>query len=106
VRDPQYLRHDTRNAVEIRTTPDLNTDDYVARIFGQKNFMVVEHVNRGRENRRLAREIPEMLIVSPLLPVAGARLITASRCPTPVSPSAPESWSSRENILSHVVCRA
>jgi len=52
VRDPQYLRHDTKNAVEelatrgVKTfclTLDPNADDYVARIFGQKNFMVVDH---------------------------------------------------------------
>lgn len=54
VRDPQYLRHDTKKAVEelatrgVKTfclTLDPNADDYVARIFGQKNFMVVDHVN-------------------------------------------------------------
>jgi len=55
VRDPQYLRHDTKKAVEelatrgVKTfclTLDPNADDYVARIFGQKNFMVVDHVDR------------------------------------------------------------
>ncbi len=55
VRDPQYLRHDTKKAVEelatrgIKTfclTLDPKADDYVARIFGQKNFMVVDHVDR------------------------------------------------------------
>jgi len=55
VRDPQYLRHDTKKAVEelaargVKTfclTLDPNADDYVSRIFGQKNFMVVDHVNR------------------------------------------------------------
>ena len=55
VRDPQYLRHDTKKAVEelatrgVKTfclTPDPNADDYVARIFGQKSFMVVDHVER------------------------------------------------------------
>jgi len=55
VRDPQYLRHDTKKAVEepatrgVKTfclTLDPNADDYVARIFGQENFMVVDHVNR------------------------------------------------------------
>jgi len=55
VRDPQYLRYDTKKAVEelatrgVKTfclTLDPNADDYVARIFGQKNFMVVDHVNR------------------------------------------------------------
>ncbi|HYA39155.1 MAG TPA: VWA domain-containing protein [Candidatus Methylomirabilis sp.] len=55
VRDPQYLRHDTKKAVEelaargVRTfclTLDPNADDYVARIFGTKGYMVVDHVNR------------------------------------------------------------
>jgi nitric oxide reductase activation protein len=55
VRDPQYLRHDTKMAVEEIATPasltfcltlDPKADDYVARIFGPKNFMVVDHVNR------------------------------------------------------------
>jgi hypothetical protein len=55
VRDPQYLRHDTKKAVEelatrgVRTfclTLDPNADDYVSRIFGAKGYMVVDHVNR------------------------------------------------------------
>jgi len=55
VRDPQYLRHDTKKAVEelatrgVHTfclTLDPNADDYVSRIFGNKNYMVVDHVNR------------------------------------------------------------
>jgi hypothetical protein len=55
VRDPQYLRHDTKKAVEelatrgVHTfclTLDPNADDYVARIFGPKGYMVVDHVNR------------------------------------------------------------
>ena len=55
VRDPQYLRHDTKKAVEelatrgVKTfclTLDPHADDYVSRIFGQKNFMVVDHVER------------------------------------------------------------
>jgi hypothetical protein len=55
VRDPQYLRHDTKKAVEematrgVRSfclTLDPNADDYVARIFGPKGYMVVDHVNR------------------------------------------------------------
>lgn len=54
-RNPRYLRHDTRKAVEelatrgMRTfclTLDSKADDYVTRIFGPKNFMVVDHVNR------------------------------------------------------------
>ncbi len=55
VRDPQYLRHDTKKAVEeiatrgVRTfclTLDPNADDYVSRIFGSKSYMVVDHVSR------------------------------------------------------------
>jgi nitric oxide reductase activation protein len=55
VRDPQYLRHDARKAVEelatrgVRTfclTLDPNADDYVSRIFGPKGYMVVDHVSR------------------------------------------------------------
>ncbi len=55
VRDPQYLRHDTKKAVEelatrgVRTfclTLDPNADNYVSRIFGIRNYMVVDHVNR------------------------------------------------------------
>ncbi len=55
VRDPQYLRYDTKKAVEdagrigITTfcmTLDPRADQYVARIFGSKNYMVVDHVER------------------------------------------------------------
>ena len=55
VRDPQYLRHDTKKAVEdasrngIMTfcmTLDPRADQYVSRIFGSKNYMVVDHVER------------------------------------------------------------
>ncbi len=55
VRDPQYLRPDTKKAVEelatrgVRTfclTLDPKADDYVSRIFGAKGYMVVDHVNR------------------------------------------------------------
>ncbi|BAV34698.1 von Willebrand factor A [Sulfuricaulis limicola] len=55
VRDPQYLRHDTKKAVEelatrgVRSfclTLDPRADDYVSRIFGPKGYMVVDHVNR------------------------------------------------------------
>ncbi|BAU50003.1 von Willebrand factor A [Sulfurifustis variabilis] len=55
VRDPQYLRHDTKKAVEelatrgVRTfclTLDPRADDYVSRIFGPKGYMVVDHVQR------------------------------------------------------------
>ncbi len=55
VRDPQYLRHDTRKAVEeagrsgILTyclSLDPRADQYVSRIFGAKNFLVVDQVER------------------------------------------------------------
>ena len=55
VRDPQYLRHDTKKAVEelhrkgIETfcvTLDPNADQYVERIFGPKHYMVLDHVAR------------------------------------------------------------
>jgi hypothetical protein len=55
VRDPQYLRHDARKAVEelhrrgIQTfcvSLDPHADDYVSRIFGARNYMVLDHVAR------------------------------------------------------------
>lgn len=55
VRDPQYLRFDTRKAVEeagrkgIATfcmSLDPRADQYVSRIFGARNYMVVDHVER------------------------------------------------------------
>lgn len=55
VRDPQYLRYDTKKAVEevarngVTTycmSLDPRADNYMARIFGQKNYMVVDHVQR------------------------------------------------------------
>jgi hypothetical protein len=55
VRDPQYLRMDTKKAVEeiarygVTTycmSLDPRADNYVSRIFGQKNYMVVDHVQR------------------------------------------------------------
>jgi len=55
VRDPQYLRYDTKKAVEevarfgVMTycmSLDPRADNYVSRIFGQKNYMVVDHVQR------------------------------------------------------------
>ncbi len=54
-RDPQYLRHDTKKAVEdlarigIYTyclTLDPDADRYVARIFGENNYSIVDHVER------------------------------------------------------------
>ena len=55
VRDPQYLRFDTKKSVEeaeksgILTycmSLDPRADAYVSRIFGQRNYMVVDHVER------------------------------------------------------------
>ncbi|MBW8067745.1 MAG: VWA domain-containing protein, partial [Ferrovum sp.] len=55
VRDPQYLRYDTKKAVEeagrsgIMTyclSLDPRADQYVSRIFGAKNFLVVDQVAR------------------------------------------------------------
>ncbi len=54
-RDPQYLRHDTKKAVEdlrmqgIHTyclTLDPNADRYVARIFGENRYSIVDQVAR------------------------------------------------------------
>ena len=54
-RDPQYLRHDTKKAVEdlaiqgVYTyclTLDPDADRYVARIFGENNYSIVDHVER------------------------------------------------------------
>ncbi len=55
VRDPQYLRHDTKRAVEELTRDGVTTyalsldphaDQYVSRIFGVKNFTVLDQVER------------------------------------------------------------
>jgi len=54
-RDPQYLRQDTRHAVEelaangIHTyclTLDPNADNYVSRIFGANNYSIVDNIER------------------------------------------------------------
>jgi nitric oxide reductase NorD protein len=54
-RDPQYLRHDAKKAVEdlamqgIYTyclTLDPQADRYVARIFGENNYSIVDHLER------------------------------------------------------------
>jgi len=54
-RDPQYLRHDTKKAVEalaargIQTyclTLDPNADRYVERIFGESRYSIIDHVKR------------------------------------------------------------
>ncbi|SEN56411.1 nitric oxide reductase activation protein NorD [Nitrosomonas marina] len=55
VRDPQYLRFDTKKAVEeagrsgvitFCMSLDPRADQYVSRIFGERNYMVVDHVER------------------------------------------------------------
>ncbi|HSH30549.1 MAG TPA: VWA domain-containing protein [Thiohalobacter sp.] len=54
-RDPQYLRHDTRKAVEelyargvmsYCLTLDTNADSYVKRIFGANNYTIIDQVER------------------------------------------------------------
>jgi nitric oxide reductase NorD protein len=54
-RDPQYLRHDAKKAVEdlamqgVHTyclTLDPNADQYVSRIFGENRFSVVDNVEK------------------------------------------------------------
>ncbi len=54
-RDPQYLRHDSKRAVDdlammgVHTyclTLDPNADRYVARIFGENSYSIVDHVER------------------------------------------------------------
>ena len=55
VRDPRYLRADTKKAVEslakcgVHTfcmTLDPKADEYVKQIFGERNYMVVDHIGR------------------------------------------------------------
>ena len=55
VRDPQYLRFDAKKAVEELTRNGITTyclsldpraDQYVSRIFGAKNYMVVDDIQR------------------------------------------------------------
>lgn len=54
-RDPQYLRQDTRHAVEELAangihsyclTLDPQADSYVSRIFGVNNYSIVDHIER------------------------------------------------------------
>ena len=65
VRDPQYLRLDTKKSVEEAEKSGIITycmsldpraDAYVSRIFGQRNYMVVDHVER------LPEKLPELFI--------------------------------------------
>ena len=55
VRDPQYLRYDAKKAVESAArlgivtycmSLDPRADQYVSRIFGARNYMIVDHVER------------------------------------------------------------
>jgi nitric oxide reductase NorD protein len=55
VRDPQYLRQDTRKAVEEAgrsgvvtycMSLDPRADQYVRRIFGERHYLVVDKVER------------------------------------------------------------
>jgi nitric oxide reductase activation protein len=54
-RDPQYLRHDARKAVEAAGRQGIGTfclsldrqaDEYVSRIFGANHYLVMDHVQR------------------------------------------------------------
>ncbi len=65
VRDPQYLRFDAKKAVEelarkgIRTfclSLDPYADEYVSRIFGARNYLVLDHVDR------LPEKLPQLYI--------------------------------------------
>jgi nitric oxide reductase activation protein len=64
-RDPQYLRNDTKKAVEeLRTrgvatfclTLDPQADRYVQRIFGPNGFTVVDRVER------LPERLPQLFV--------------------------------------------
>ena len=55
IRDPQYLRYDAKKAVETVARQGVHTycmsldpraDQYVSRIFGARNYMVVDHIMR------------------------------------------------------------
>jgi len=55
VRDPQYLRYDAKKSVENATRKGISTfcmtldpraDQYVSRIFGAKNYMIVDQIAR------------------------------------------------------------
>ena len=63
--DPQYLRYDAKRAVEEIAREGVNTfcltldphaDEYVSRIFGQQNFLVLDHVER------LPEKLPELYL--------------------------------------------
>jgi len=65
VRDPQYLRYDARKAVEALHTPgiisyclslDPRADQYVARIFGARDYCVLDRVER------LSEQLPSLYV--------------------------------------------
>ena len=65
VRDPQYLRFDAKKAVEelarkgVRTfclSLDPYADEYVSRIFGARNYLVLDHVDR------LPEKLPQLYL--------------------------------------------
>lgn len=65
VRDPQYLRADSRKAVEdlarqgVTTfclSLDARADQYVARIFGANHYLVLDHV------QRLPEKLPQLFL--------------------------------------------
>ncbi|MDA8360953.1 MAG: VWA domain-containing protein [Gammaproteobacteria bacterium] len=65
VRDPQYLRFDAKKAVDelarrgVRTfclSLDPYADEYVSRIFGARNYLVLDHVDR------LPEKLPQLYI--------------------------------------------
>jgi hypothetical protein len=65
VRDPQYLRYDTKKAVEELATRGVTTycltldphaDDYVSRIFGVNRYAVVDHV------QKLPEKLPALFV--------------------------------------------
>jgi nitric oxide reductase NorD protein len=64
-RDPQYLRMDTKKAVEELATAGVATycltldpaaDDYVSRIFGPNRYTVIDHV------QRLPERLPQLFV--------------------------------------------
>lgn len=62
VHDPRYLRYDTKKAVEEASRSGISTycigldpdaDQYISRIFGSRNYMVVDHVKNLPEKMLL-----------------------------------------------------
>ncbi|MBI5068632.1 MAG: VWA domain-containing protein [Deltaproteobacteria bacterium] len=65
VQDPHYLRADAKKAVEANARDGIHTfcmsldrraDDYVERIFGPRNYMVVDHISR------LPEQLPKLYV--------------------------------------------